>query len=254
MSKNRFHFQLSYSSEFIKNFDIKPVNDSTETITLASAYPMTKVEAYIYARYLVSQAYPYIQGEARAASFAMCEDSNLRIAKTSFKQAELVLTHLKKPEWVLDNIIDIDEIYPIGYLRGYAHRKGLSGNDKDYSRAIGYDIDIVLPSVPMMYSKLPDDDIRAIYSLDPTTGKLEFSSEKHIPNLILKYQPLIHAIWRKMKADDIAENFKDGHSYGVYPSDSTYVNTEAEEVTASVASLSNDMIDTWLKTNIEMNC
>ena len=254
MSKNRFHFQLSYSAKFIKNFDIKPVNASTETITLASAYPMTKVEAYIYARYLVNQAYPYIQGEARAASFAMSEDSNLRIAKTSFKKTELVLTHLKKPEWVVENIIDIDEIYPIGYLRGYAHRKGLSGNDKDYSRATGYDIDIVLPSVPMMYSELPDDDIRAIYSLDPTTGKLEFSSEKYIPNLILKYKPLIHAIWRKMKADDVAENFKDGHSYGVYPNNVTYVNTEAEEVTASVASLSNGMIDTWLKTNIEMNC
>lgn len=257
-SKIKYHFKLGFTPEFIENYDIKPIigTTCTGTITLSSSKPMTKIEAYIYARYLISKTYEYNKDDPRAASFGTDEDTNLRIVKTTFNdEAVIILTHLPKSQWLVTQIIDVDEIFPIGYLRGYAHRKGRNATDKEYSRAIGYDIDFGLPSIPKMKSDSPDDDTRAIYELDMVTGNLNLEGEKDIPNLILKYQPLVHGLWRKMKADDVAENFKTGHSYGVYPSNVGYycgsVNGEKVE---NICESSAKIIDQWLETNLEMNC
>ena len=250
-SKVTHKIQLAYVPNMFKYGLVKPLirmenKQNIDQICIASAQPLHQIEAHIYARYLISKTYNSTEPQANVLTIDTSENGDLTKIVNFNNQLLISLIQTDVDSVELDKIVDVDPIYPIGYIRGYAYRADEKDKEKTV-KAKFYDIDIHMPSVPMMLSESPDDDVRVIYEMNEYGVQVGGSETiQNIPNIIEKYKPVFSALYRRMKKDDDAENFQSGHTYGLYFG-------EAFENMMNLYSGAelDTLLDTWVEDGLE---
>ena len=243
-------FQLAYVPYMFEHGLIKPITameskKNIDKIAISSNQPLHQIEAHIYARYLISKSYNTTDPKYNLY-ISTSEDGDLTKIVNFNNELLISLIQTDVDSFEMNTIVDVDAVYPIGYIRGYAYR--VDENDKEKKvKAKFYDIDIHMPSVPMMLSESPDDDVRVIYEMNEYGVQVGGSETiQNIPNIIEKYKPVFSALYRRMKKDDDAENFQSGHTYGLYFGEAF----ENMMNTYSGAEL-DTLLDTWAEDGLE---